>query len=274
MQGGSQLSAGEKFRHLIPARIRNFVKEITGIAELQARISILEDAVPHLNTDRAAIQDEIAYESGEERWERSRQRWRDSEPTAHLTWGMDLSGESFIAKAASYAVFGDDMAVLEIGPGYGRLLGSILSQKAPFKRYVGVDLSAKHVEYLRDNFRASNIDFVHGDAETLSLDGMFDVVLSSLTLKHIFPSFEAAIKNIRKHVNPGGMFVFDLLEGTKKYFESGGKSTLRQYTKPEIGAILERASLELVAFDEVEHAPRYRRLLVVAKKGNRSLESS
>ena len=56
-----QLSAGEKFRHLIPSRIRSFVKEITGIAELQARISVLEDAVPHLNTDRAAIQDEIAY---------------------------------------------------------------------------------------------------------------------------------------------------------------------------------------------------------------------
>lgn len=243
----------EALKFLIPRRIRKAVRDILGITALQERVSHLE---------------ELLYEGSGGLWEKSRERWRESTPTAHLTWGRELSGDSFIAKSRSYGAFDPDRAVLEIGPGYGRLLKSMVEQKVQFKRYLGLDISEKHVKYLKETFRDPNIHFLHADAENVSLDGAFDVVLSSLTFKHFFPSFEAALRNVATCVSPGGLFLFDLIEGKQKHFEFDQNvvNSLREYTRPEIEEILGRVGLELVAFDEVRHDPEHMRLLVVARK--------
>jgi CBS domain-containing protein len=197
--------------------------------------------------------------------ERSKIRWRESRPGKALTWGIELSGEAFVAKAESYGAFGPGNAILEIGPGYGRLLRSILDRELQFERYVAVDLSATNVRHLKRLFDREEIEVIQADIEQVSLDETFDVVLSSLTLKHMYPSFEAALRNVARHLNPGAKAIFDLKEGESTRY-TPDIDYMRVYSRPEVEEILSAVPLELVAFDEVEHAPGWTRLLVVARK--------
>lgn len=194
-------------------------------------------------------------------------RWRQARPHKALTWGMKLSGEAFVSRAESYGAFAPDKVILEIGPGYGRLLRECLERELPFRRYVAVDLSAANVKYLTEQFDRSDVDVINGDIETVSLDQSFDVVLSSLTLKHLYPSFEAALRNVRRFLNPGATVIFDLIEGESAEFSEDGVTYVRCYSRAELEGILSGIPLDLVAFDEVEHAPGQVRLLVVARKG-------
>ncbi len=200
--------------------------------------------------------------------ERAQVMWRMAQPTAvSLTWGIDITGEAFIAKAESYGVFGPDQAILEIGPGYGRLLAECLRRELPFRKYVGVDIAPANAKHLAEQFDRDDFEVVNADIETVSLDDRFDVVFSSLTLKHLYPSLETALRNVERHLNPGATVIFDVPEGEFSSFYPGDDVTwVRGYSRAEMEAILPGIPLELVAFDEVVHAPGYGRLLVVARK--------
>jgi SAM-dependent methyltransferase len=135
-----------------------------------------------------------------------------------------------------------------------------------FRRYVGVDLSEDNVEHLRSNFDDPRLEIVLGDAESVRLDEPIDSVVSFLTFKHIYPSFQAALTNLGSQLRPGGRIVFDLIEGSREYFHRDDRTFMREYTRDEVAAIVSAASLELVTFDEVVHAPGRTRLLVVVTK--------
>jgi SAM-dependent methyltransferase len=197
--------------------------------------------------------------------ERSRRRWRQSSPDNHLTWGKMLSGENFIKKVAAYGGFGPKKSVLELGPGYGRLLTACREQAVPFKDYLGLDVSATSVSHLTKAFPLPNIHFVVGNVETFSFDRSFDVFLSSLTLKHLFPTCEVALRNISNALNPRAKLFFDLIEGDWDRWEKDG-TYIRCYTRREVHQLLGRARLRFTAFDTVEHDPQFIRLLVIAEK--------
>lgn len=203
-------------------------------------------------------------ELNERIWERSRTRWIHSKPNNDLTWGVEVAGDSFVRKVSSYGVFGSQKTILEVGPGKGRILKSLMNLGMPYGRYVGVDISAKNVMYLRENFSNPRHDFIVGDIETVELEESFDIVLSSLTFKHLFPSFRKALLNILTHMNPDAIIFFDLPEGALKCFHNG--AYIRWYSKSEVRDILRDSNLMIVAFDHVIHVPWHRRrLLVVAK---------
>jgi SAM-dependent methyltransferase len=128
---------------------------------------------------------------------------RHAKPQAGLTWNHEISGESFIAKAERYGAFAPHSAILEIGPGYGRLLRECLRRALPFREYVGVDISSQNVDYLQTHFARDGVQFLLGDIEFVHLDRRFDALLSSLTLKHLYPSFEPALRNVKQSLNPG-----------------------------------------------------------------------
>jgi 2-polyprenyl-3-methyl-5-hydroxy-6-metoxy-1,4-benzoquinol methylase len=245
-------------KSLIPGNIKRLAKDLLGITSVYESMAAMQRRVDQL--------EELLYESKEATSERSKTRWRATAPTTGLTWGKEVEGSAFILKAASYSAFSDEKTILEIGPGYGRLLKAILKQQIPFSRYMGIDISSENIKYLKENFSSPKISFLYGDAETKSLDDSFDVVLSSLVLKHLFPSFERALRNISNYLNPECMVFFDLIEGKERYFERDGVTYIRHYSKAEILEIVEHSSLDIVAFDEVQHDPDHRRLVVVAKK--------
>ena len=136
----------------------------------------------------------------------------------------------------------------------------------PFKNYLGVDLSANQVAYLGENFANEKIHFLLGDAESFTPDHQFDSVLSSLTFKHLFPSFKPAADNISRHLKPGARLCIDFIEGKRRLFEADGVTFIRHYTREEITEILQDAGFDEIQFDQVTHTEGFTRLLVLARK--------
>ena len=93
-----------------------------------------------------------------------------------------------------------------------------------------------------------------------------DAVISFLTFKHLYPSFEAALANLAPQLRGSGVVVFDLLPGSRAYFHRDESTFICQYTEAEVSGILARAGLELEGFDRVEHAPGREPMLVVARR--------
>lgn len=202
-------------------------------------------------------------------WDRSRERWRSVSPDSKLTWGRQLNGNAFVRKVQEYGGFGPDRSVLEIGPGYGRLVTAALGRKLEFCDYLGVDISPSNVEYLRGRFDDPRLEFTIADVEDLTLERRFDTLISSLVFKHLFPSFEAALRICAGHLRPGAIACFDLLEGSDRIFEADGATYIRWYERDEVARILARVGMELVDFDYVKHDPDHERLLTVARRTTR-----
>lgn len=198
--------------------------------------------------------------------ERSRTRWRGAAPDANLTWGFEPEGRPFIERAAAHGVFGSGRTVAEIGPGYGRLPAAALELGVEFERWIGVDLSPANVSHLRERFDDPRLSFVEGDAETVRFEQRPDALVSSLTFKHLFPTFEKALTHLATQLNEGAIVAIDVIEGERGFFEDDGVTWIRWYTRPEVEQIFGRAGFELRAFDEVVHHPELVRLLAVGVK--------
>jgi SAM-dependent methyltransferase len=237
---------------------RRRVAELLGLPQLHGRIHQLERRVESLETQ--------LHESREEAWERSRTRWRAAEPTPNLTWDVELTGDAFVERAEHHGAFGEGSHVVEIGPGYGRLLATVTDRGLPFAAYTGVDLSETNVRHLTERFSDERVSFVCDDVEQVRFGRPVDAVLSSLTFKHLFPSFERALSNLAEQITAGGVVLFDLIEGSRRYFEDDGITYIRWYERPEVEQILTACGLEPVAFEEVRHHPSLARLLVVGRR--------
>jgi SAM-dependent methyltransferase len=199
-------------------------------------------------------------------WSRSRVRWSSAEPDQELTWGYTVSGEPFVCKLTDYTTMTPDTILLEIGPGYGRILSCVLESGAPFASYFGLDLSARNVEWLTEHYAAKDLRLTFREADIESAEiPPFDIAYSSLTFKHLYPSFETTLLNLAVALRPGGRIVFDLIEGDgRAVFERDDVTYIRTYTREQVRELVAAAGLDLVAFDEVLHDPQHPRLLVVA----------
>jgi SAM-dependent methyltransferase len=239
---------------IIPSKMKQVLSRALGVDDLNRQVNVLFQIMEENTQTCQALAD------------RSRERWKTTKPLVGLTWGKSLSGDNFVAKVSSYEAFAADKNILEIGPGYGRLLKSVLKSQTLFKIYLGLDISKENVEFLTKTYASAKVGFTLGDVEKTSLESKYDIVLSSLTLKHIFPSFEKSLANIANYLNSGAMLFFDLIEGKQEYFENDRVTFIRMYSKEEVSGILDRVGLQLVKFDTVWHDKQHPRLLVVAKK--------
>ncbi len=248
----SQLPADPTTQHLAASVRSSFT-----VRDRAAEIALLHQRLDQLEAR--------LLESQEETRERSRERWRRALPDDRLTWMKTLSGAAFVDQMVAHQAFGPNQQLLEVGPGYGRLLREILARNLPFASYLGVDISANNVAELGRQFRDPRLSFVHADVEEVTLPNTVDVIYSSLTFKHLYPSFERALTHLGRSLNPHGKVIFDLVEGHKRYFELDGVTYLRFYQRDEIVATLARAGFALVAFAEVWHDPEHPRLLVICQ---------
>jgi len=229
-------------------------------------------------------------------------RWESATPDARLTWGRAVTGDAFVERLLRWWSPSPHAQLLEIGPGYGRLLRSLHARRVPFGQYVGVDRSRANCEALTQVFRDDpRVSFVCADAATVRLERPFDVLISSLTLKHLHPTFAPALANLVPQARAEAEFVFDLLEAQLGglatdlargalgrvrfeaatgpsierlrtalrvgygFFERDGGAYVRRYARAGLPALLAGCGLELRAFDHVQHDRGHRRLLVVAR---------
>jgi SAM-dependent methyltransferase len=245
-------------RKLIPKKLRNTIKNSLGITALNEQIEKLNERTERIENINKLLVDD---------WERSRIRWSNCDPDSELTWGVELDGGNFISKVNSFNVFANDKSILEIGPGYGRLLEACIAQKVPYRNFDALDLSLNNVNFLKGKFSETNITFIHGDIEKVTLNAKYDILISSLTFKHLYPTFVNGLRNISKFLSSGSMLFFDLMEGDNLTFEKKDDITyIKEYSQEEIKELLASLNIDIVAFDYVYHDPQHKRLFVAAIK--------
>ncbi len=194
--------------------------------------------------------------------------WVNAQPNAGLTWNKEMTGDNFVAlmrrTAGESAKFG---RVCEVGPGYGRVLRTILGGAGAMDSYLGVDLSKANVEHLTKTFGGENVRFMVGDFVKDDVPGQFDTVYSSAVFMHLYPSIEGALRKCMSLLAPGGRVCFDVSMGGQRYIDPQLQLYVRQYSEPELRELVQQAGFS--SFDietEEEFAPGRKGLFVCARK--------
>lgn len=187
------------------------------------------------------------------------------ESTNLLRWfRKGIKGDGFAAKLLPY--LGPEKHILDIGSGNGRILESLKKLNAKYASYTGIDIGKYSVDFTKEKFGDSTHRFILGDAEEYVFKRKFDVIFSSTTLKHLYPSIDRFLRNIHSAMKTDSILISDFLEG-KGWFDRGEVWT-RRYTKEELTTIFDSNGYFILNFDEVIHkgAPGRDglRLLVVA----------
>jgi 2-polyprenyl-3-methyl-5-hydroxy-6-metoxy-1,4-benzoquinol methylase len=182
----------------------------------------------------------------------------------HLTstWGM---GERVIPK-----IMGDDSAsqriveisfrhyetaaryvkgkrVLDIACGSG--YGSRMLHLAGASSVLGVDVCANTVQYAREHYQMSGIEFICADAEQFESRERFDVIVSYETLEHLHHPLRY-LENIHKLLVPGGDFLLSVPLGETRHFDP---YHLHAFSQQQVFDLLKKAGfmIELYRCDEL-----------------------
>jgi SAM-dependent methyltransferase len=188
-------------------------------------------------------------------WESKRESergWRNSAPEPVLTWGRWMTGDLFVDQVERLFEFKADTEILEIGPGYGRLLKTLLARQKEFLRFVGVDLSRACTEALREQFQSARMQFFAGNGDTYPYPQVYDLVLASATFEHLFPSIGGCLAHLSRCMRPGAMMFADFishddrLATSRAYFERQQGAFIRLYSEGELRKFFDGAGLKVV----------------------------
>jgi SAM-dependent methyltransferase len=127
--------------------------------------------------------------------------------------------------------------VLELACGTGRLTIPIAQSGVEI---AGLDLSPSMLVQARRKASEvqAGIDWFEGDCRTFALNRKFALIFmafNSLQHLHDGASLEALFANIRKHLAPGGRFIFDVFNPSIAILarDPGQRTVERQYEDPE-----------------------------------------
>jgi SAM-dependent methyltransferase len=185
---------------------------------------------------------------------RAQRRWReDREFSVSLTWGAEMTGDTFVDAVLERVSFDPGVRILEIGPGYGRILTTLLDRKLSFESYTGLDLSASRSAALEAQFGEPRIRFETGDAASSRVGEGFALVVSSATFEHLHPSFERAAANLHAQLAPGGWLCVDFVQEDPEmlvshaWYEDAavGGAFVRVYARAELEDLAQRAGFRV-----------------------------
>jgi SAM-dependent methyltransferase len=143
-------------------------------------------------------------------------RWRTREEFEGLTWGMAIDGTQFYeAFLKTGSKIDENDIVCEIGPGYGRIFDTF-SENFSLKKCYMVEISPKRSEGLKRKYKNDpRVVVLCQNVDLLELPEKFDVGISTLTFKHLYPDCSTALSNVSRYMNKDGFFVFDIIVSDK-----------------------------------------------------------
>jgi SAM-dependent methyltransferase len=173
----------------------------------------------------------------------SQSRWREQDED-QVEAASTLTGDAFLDAVQEHHTFSGSETILEVGPGLGRLLSTLLQRRLPFGEYWGLELSAARVQRLKRRFQQPGVRFIQADVMTEPLGVRADVVICSSTFEHLFPSMTKALQNLRAMTSPGAKLFIDFavndrdddLQTSRAYFESS-TAYIRIYTRSELESL-------------------------------------
>ena len=237
----------------------------------------LERAEADVGTLRAALELELKKNEHERLLRVSKERWSADEPDAGLTWGVPMSGENFAEFVLQHVTLTDNSIVVEIGPGYGRILNALLSHRVRFRRYIGLEISPARVNRLSKQFQDPRIEFHQADILAgVELNASADLTISSAVFEHLYPDFSRAIETISGFTRPGGAAVIDFvrdenyLDKSSAWFENE-TTYIRTYSRNELRDLFEKSGLSINELQGISFGPdidkrEITRTVVVATK--------
>jgi SAM-dependent methyltransferase len=167
----------------------------------------------------------------------------------------------------AYAPFYADRArreggpVLELACGTGQLIVPIARSGI---RAAGLDLSAEMLEAARDRARAASaeVDLVEGDMRDFDLGERFGLVYvarNSLLHLHETDDLLACFRAVRRHLRPGGAFVFDVFNPSVRLLASpaGTRFEVMRVIHPERGEVTIEQAGDYDAAAQVNRATWY-----------------
>lgn len=188
------------------------------------RVYPIEDGIPRLLPDLAALPPEEAAEK-----ERERTR-RDAEAGIYDSNRMlGVLGRWEIPATLNALSPAPDDSLIEVGCGTGRFTERIASR---CRRVLALDFSLESLKIARKRVASPSVQFLQADACQLPLrDGIADRALSCQMLEHLpTPSARAAaVAEVARTLRPGGTFVvsaywhspFTRLAGSKEGHHDG-----------------------------------------------------
>lgn len=201
-------------------------------------------------------------------FEMSQERWRGEEQDAHLTWGRVMDGAALWDIYSAVRNFTSGDRILEIGPGYGRLLRTALDRGVKFAKYTGLELSKARTSRLKAEFESEKIDFYFGDANTWRGNESFDVVLCSSTFEHLYPDCSQTLRNLSQQITAEATLLIDFIEVDTPHaaFDRSG-AYVRRYDEAELRQLFREAgisvsSIQRCVIGEAEHGVVARSLVV------------
>lgn len=148
---------------------------------------------------------------------------------------IDLSFRRY-ETAARYV---KDKRVLDIACGVG--YGSQILRRAGATNVVGVDLSPEGIEYAKQRYQTSGIEFVCADAEQFQSSEQFDVVVSFETIEHL-PHPTKFLENIRSLLIPGGDLILSVPLGETRHFDP---YHLHVFNQKQVFTLLEKTGFSV-----------------------------
>ena len=140
---------------------------------------------------------------------------RTSHETTRLIEQSRIYGESTL-RLCQRAGITEGMRVLEIGSGAGDVALTLAELVGPTGQVIGVDINATILDTARQRATDAgvrNVEFVAGDARTLTFSNTFDAIVGRFVLMYMAEPRQAFAKLIT-HLKPGGIAAFQEPEYT------------------------------------------------------------
>lgn len=185
-----------------------------------------------------------------------------------MTWGLVLDGKQFYEAFRKIGCKIDKTNVVcEIGPGYGRIFDTF-KEKFSFKKWYMVEINPKRCENLKQKYKNdSRVVVLCQNVDFLELPEKFDVGISTLTFKHLYPDCSIALFNVSRYIDQEGFFVFDIFISDREriFFEKQG-NIVNYYSEDTLEEFIRLAGLVIKEKGVVHYPMGLRSLYCLGKR--------